>query len=107
MPSFLILTSGFLAISIDNELIHKVFLILVLPISLYALINGYKNHKVSSYLSIGIAGLWLLIFAVFFGEGVFGESTEQFLTFIGSLIVAFAHYKNYQICKKLDCSCHE
>jgi len=107
MPSFLILTSGFLAISIDNELIHKVFLILVLPISLYALINGYKNHKVSSYLYIGISGLWLLIFAVFFGEGVFGELTEQFLTFIGSLIVAFAHYKNYQTCRKIDCSCHD
>ena len=97
----------FLAISIDNELIHKVFLILVLPISLYALINGYKNHKVSSYLSIGISGLWLLIFAVFFGEGVFGEFTEQILTFIGSIIVAFAHYKNYQICRKIDCSCHD
>ena len=107
MPSFLILTSGFLAISIDNELIHKVFLILVLPISLYALINGYKNHKVSSYLYIGISGLWLLIFAVFFGEGVFGEFTEQIFTFIGSLIVAFAHYKNYQICRKIDCSCHD
>ena len=72
-----------------------------LPISLYALINGYKNHKVSSYLYIGISGLWLLIFAVFFGEGVFGEFTEQILTFIGSIIVAFAHYKNYQICRKI------
>jgi len=80
---------------------------LVLPISLYALINGYKNHKVSSYLYIGILGLWLLIFAVFFGEGVFGEFTEQILTFIGSLTVAFAHYKNYQICRKIDCSCHD
>ena len=30
-----------------------------------------------------------------------------FLTFIGSLIVAFAHYKNYQTCRKIDCSCHD
>ena len=54
MPSFLILTSGFLALSIDNELIHKVFLIIVLPVSLYALITGYNNHKILSYLYIGI-----------------------------------------------------
>ena len=67
MPSFLILTSGFLALSIDNELIHKVFLIIVLPVSLYALITGYNNHKILSYLYIGILGLWLLFFAVFFG----------------------------------------
>ena len=107
MPSFLILTSGFLALSIDNELIHKVFLIIVLPVSLYALITGYNNHKILSYLYIGILGLWLLFFAVFFGEGIFGEFTEKTLTLLGSLIVASSHYKNYKACKELDCSCHE
>ena len=107
MPSFLILTSGFLALSIDNELIHRVFLIIVLPVSLYALITGYKNHKILSYLYLGISGLWLLFFAVFFGEGVFGEFTEKSLTLIGSIIVATSHYKNYKACKELACECHE
>lgn len=107
MPSFLILTSGFLALSIDNEFIHKVFLIIVLPVSLYALIAGYRNHKILSYLYLGVSGLWLLIFAVFFGEGVLGELAEKSLTLLGSLIVASSHYKNYKACKELDCSCHE
>ena len=107
MPSFLILTSGFLALSIDNELIHRVFLIIVLPVSLYALITGYQNHKILSYLYLGISGLWLLFFAVFFGEGVFGEFTEKSLTLIGSIIVATSHYKNYKACKELACKCHE
>ena len=107
MPSFLILTSGFLALSIDNELIHRVFLIIVLPVSLYALITGYQNHKILSYLYIGISGLWLLFFAVFFGEGVFGEFAEKSLTLIGSIIVATSHYKNYKACKELACECHE
>ena len=107
MPSFLILTSGFLALTIDNELIHKVFLILVIPISLYALISGFQNHKITSYLYLGISGLWLLIFAVFFGEGVFGELAEQVLTFLGSLIVAYSHYQNFKACRKLDCDCHD
>ena len=107
MPSFLILTSSFLALTIDNELIHKVFLILVIPISLYALISGFQNHKITSYLYMGISGLWLLIFAVFFGEGVFGELAEQVLTFLGSIIVAYSHYQNFQMCRNLDCSCHE
>ena len=107
MPSFLILTSGFLALTIDNELIHKVFLILVIPISLYALISGFQNHKISSYMYLGISGLWLLIFAVFFGEGVFGELAEQVLTFLGSLIVAYSHYQNFKACRKLDCDCHD
>ncbi|MDC0180379.1 MerC domain-containing protein [Pseudomonadota bacterium] len=107
MPSFLILTSGFLALSIDNELIHRVFLIIVLPVSLYALITGYQNHKILSYLYLGISGLWLLFFAVFFGEGVFGEFAEKSLTLIGSIIVASSHYKNYKACKELACECHE
>lgn len=107
MPSFLILTSGFFALSIDNELIHKVFLIIVLPVSLYALITGYQNHKIIAFFYLGIFGLWLLFFAVFFGEGVFGEFIEQSLTMIGSIIVAFAHYKNYQACKELACECHD
>ena len=107
MPSFLILTSSFLALSIDNELIHRVFLIIVLPVSLYALITGYQNHKILSYLYLGISGLWLLFFAVFFGEGVFGEFTEKSLTLIGSIIVATSHYKNYKACKELACECHE
>ena len=107
VPSFLILTSGFLTLSIDNEFIHKVFLIIVLPVSLYALISGYKNHKISSYLYLGISGLWFLIFAVFFGEGALGEFAEKSLTLIGSIVVAYSHYKNYQACRESACHCHE
>ena len=107
MPSFLVLTSGFFALSIDNELIHKAFLIIVLPVSLYALITGYRNHKTLSYFYLGASGLWLLVFAVFFGDGVFGELAEKSLTLLGSIIVASAHYKNYKACKELDCNCHD
>ena len=107
MPSFLVLTSGFFALSIDNELIHKAFLIIVLPVSLYALITGYRNHKTLSYFYLGTSGSWILVFAVFFGDGVFGELAEKSLTLLGSIIVASAHYKNYKACKELDCSCHE
>ena len=107
MPSFLILTSGFFALSIDNELIHKAFLIIVLPVSLYALITGYRNHRILSYFYIGTLGLWILIFAVFFGEGVLGEFAEKSLTLLGSIIVASVHYKNYKACKELACECHD
>ena len=88
MPSFLVLTSGFFALSIDNEFIHKAFLIIVLPVSLYALITGYRNHKILSYLYMGTSGLWILIFAVFFGEGVLGEFAEK------SLMICSQHFKD-------------
>ena len=106
MPSFLILTSGFFALSIDNELIHRVFLIIVLPVSLYALITGYRNHRILSYFYIGTSVCGSLSLQ-FFGEGVFGEFVEKSLTLLGSITVAYAHYKNYKACKELACECHD
>ena len=41
------------------------------------------------------------------GEGNLGEFGERGLTLLGSLIIAFSHFKNYQVCKSIDCSCHE
>ena len=107
MPSFLILTSGFLPFSIDNEVVHKIILLVAAPISFYALLTGYKNHKAISFLCIGLAGLSLLIAAVILGEDRLGEMGEKLLTLLGSLIVAYAHFSNYRICKKLTCDCHE
>ena len=80
---------------------------LAVPISLFALGLGYKNHDVVSYLFIGASGLVFLIAAVVMGENLLGEIGEQTLTLIGSMMVAFAHFKNYRKCKELECDCHE
>ena len=45
VPSFLIVTSGALALSIDSELIHWTILFLAIPISIYALVTGVSNHN--------------------------------------------------------------
>ena len=63
-PSFVILTSGFLSISIDNELVHYLILLLAVPISSFALYLGWKNHKNTSFLPFGIIGLLALVAAV-------------------------------------------
>jgi len=106
-PSFLILTSGLLPFSFDNEFIHNLILLVAVPISLFALTEGYRNHKSISFLPFGIAGTLMLIFAVFLGEIFLGEFGEKGLTLLGSIFVACSHLKNYQACKKINCSCHE
>ena len=106
-PSFFILTSGFFALSIDNEFIHNFILFLAIPISSYALIAGYRNHKTLNFLFIGFAGLFMLISAIIFNGILFEEFGEKALTFLGSVLVIYSHYKNYQTCKNIDCSCHE
>ena len=105
MPSFLILSSWFAAFSIDNEFIHYAILIVAIPVSAFALIKGFKNHKKLSYFVYGFFGLFLLAFAVL-AAGITGEIGEKSLTLLGSLFVIYAHYKNHQICKELNCDCH-
>ncbi|MFL2482379.1 MAG: MerC domain-containing protein [Woeseiaceae bacterium] len=107
VPSFFILTSGFLSFSLDNEFIHKLLVWVAVPISSFALFTGYKNHKTTTFLPIGILGLTALIVAVVLGESMLGEYGEKGFTLLGSMLVALSHFKNYQICKKLDCTCHD
>ena len=106
-PSLIILTYSFMAMSIDSELVHKLILLITVPVSLFALSLGYKNHSTMNFIVLGIIGLLTLVLAVILGEGVLGENGELFLTMLGSTLVIISHYKNYQICKKTNCDCHE
>ena len=106
VPSFLIVTSGALALSIDNELIHWAFLSLAFPISVYALVTGVSNHDDYSVFLIGLAGLGVLI-AVALSESFLTETSVIILTLMGSAFVVYAHTKNFQLCKELDCDCHD
>ena len=80
---------------------------MAIPISTYALVTGYLNHKTTLFLFTGTIGLIVLSLAVVLGESNLGEFGEKGLTLLGSLMIAFSHYRNYQACKRIDCTCHE
>ena len=107
VPSFIILAPSFLSISFNNEFIHYIILVLAVPISLFALSIGYKTHKNLSIFVIGFLGLSILLFALFYGNALFGENGEKGMTLLGSIIVVSAHFRNLKVCKKLDCECHD
>ena len=107
VPSFVILSSGYYAATLDNEFVHNLILFFAIPVSLFALALGYKNHGAPQYFFIGITGLIILVMAVILGEPLYGETGEILFTILGSVLVVFAHYKNHQICKEINCSCHE
>ncbi|MDA9675674.1 MerC domain-containing protein [Pseudomonadota bacterium] len=106
-PAFVIFTSGFISLSIDNEFVHKLLVLTAVPLIIFALTLGYKNHKSIAPIPIGILGLLIFISAVILGEDNIGEFGEKMLTLLGSMLVAYSHFKNYKICKNLDCACHE
>jgi hypothetical protein len=105
-PSLIILSYSSLALTIESELIHKVILLLTVPVSIFAISLGYKNHSNNSIIYSGIAGLTILISALLIGESI-GENAELVLTMIGSLMVIYCHYRNYKTCKEVNCDCHE
>ena len=108
MPSFFIATSGLVSLSIDNEFVHSIILLIAVPVSSFALFLGIKNHKNKLIFLIGILGLIVLISAFFFAKTFFGENEEILFTVLGSMMVIYAHYKNHETCKEIQCkSCHD
>ena len=107
VPSFLVFLSGFLSLSYNNELIHYAILSIAIPVSIYALITGVKNHKSFTYMYLGIIGILSLILAVTFGAQIWGEFGEKTMTTLGAVLVSIAHFKNYRLCREIECDdCH-
>ena len=106
VPSFLIVTSGAIALSIDNEFIHWAILFLAIHISTYALFTGVSNHNNFAVFLLGILGLGVLT-ATALSESFLTETRVIIFTLIGSAFVVYAHMKNFQLCKELDCDCHD
>lgn len=107
VPSFLVFLSGYVSLSYNNELIHYALLLIAIPVSLYALITGVRNHKSYTYLYAGLVGITALILAVTLGAQIWGETGEKALTTIGAILVAISHFKNYRLCREVECdNCH-
>lgn len=107
VPSFLVFLSGYISLSYNNELIHYAILFIAIPVSIYALITGVKNHNSYTYLYVGLLGILTLILAVTLGVQMRGEAAEKILTTVGALLVAISHFKNYRLCREVECdSCH-
>ena len=105
-PSLIVLSYSSLALTLESELIHKAILLITIPVSIFAISLGYKNHTNNSIIFTGIAGLTILISALLIGE-IIDENAELIMTIIGSILVITCHYRNYKICKKINCDCHE
>ena len=105
-PITAILLPAAIAISLADEAWHLWMIIVMLPISVFALIMGCRKHKQYRLLPLGGAGLLILLFAVFAGHDLLGEFGEKVLTLIGSAIVVLGHVWNYRLCKRHErCDC--
>ena len=101
MP-FLILPS-LAATLVNDERIHFGMVFLVLPISLLALVMGLRKHGQYSVPITGACGICLLVIVLIIGEESIGEIGEATLTGAATLIVGFAHVRNFLLGRSQDC----
>ena len=89
---------------LEDESFHYAILYLVLPTSLVALGLGCRKHGRMEILLMGLLGLSILCLILLVGEEVIGEMGEKVSTVTGSAIIAYAHIRNFKLCRKNECS---
>ncbi len=99
LPAAIALLPSAAMFGFDDEWFHRLLLVVVLPISVFALVSGLKRHQNKSVLTIGITGLIILIVGAAFGHEMFGETGERLITLLGSVSVAISHRWNFQLCQ--------
>jgi hypothetical protein len=91
-------------IVIDDHLFHEVMLWLVLPASIIALTMGCRKHRNFKIMVTGAIGLSIIVFVTFWGHHVLGETWEKWVSSLGGIVLAYAHYLNYKACQAISCS---
>ncbi|MEO1081083.1 MAG: MerC domain-containing protein [Pseudomonadota bacterium] len=87
------------ALGIDDESFHQWMIIIVLPISVFALFMGCAKHRNFSILAIGVAGLLVLGLTIVLGHEILGETGEKAMTLLGATLIAISHWRNYRACQ--------
>jgi len=98
LPILLILLPPFSGLfALDDEMFHQWMLYAVLPISIAALMMGYLHHRSYKIFLVGSIGLTLIIISTTLGHDLLGEAGEVVLSILGSMIIAYGHFRNYQL----------
>jgi hypothetical protein len=89
---------------------HQFILLFIVPVSLIALITGFRSHKKLLPLVIAGVGLAVLAFVALFAEqllidNILPHEGETLLTITGGLIHAVGHILNLQATRKKQPYC--
>ncbi len=97
-PSFMV------SFHFDDHVFHELLIFLVVPSSIIAILLGCKSHNSQQVLTLACIGIVALIATALLGHDVLGETGEKSATLIAASILAFAHWKNYSLCRHNSCN---
>jgi len=106
LPLAVVLVPSLVALGLDDERFHIWLVIVVIPLSTFALTLGCARHRRSGVILVGLLGLSILSVTPLLGHEQLGESRERLLTLIGAALIAASHCKNFLLCRQVDtCEC--
>jgi len=91
------------AFQVDDHFFHEVLVWLVIPSSSIAVFLGCKHHKNLVVLVLAIIGMTGLVATAVFGHDALGETGEKVATLFSVSLLAYAHWRNYSLCRKGTC----
>jgi len=86
-----------------DDHLHLEMLVVVVPVSVLALVFGYRRHRHGSVVMAGLIGLLLLAFGGTVAHDVYGIVADRIFTVVGSVVLGFTHYRNFRLSR---CSVH-
>lgn len=101
LPITLLMSS---TLTLSNEFFHIAMVVLVVPVSLYALTVGLKAHQNRRIFIVGVMGVLLLISALLVESLHLGSYVEKSMTIFATLLLCFAHFNNLRGCDSAACS---
>lgn len=98
LPSLAILDHG------SGELFHAGLLILATPVTVFALLQGYRRHRNRSPILLGTVGLCLL-WSILVAESSLGHDFASVANVMAGALVASAHWYNWSLTRSNDNPC--
>lgn len=97
LPLFLLLVPFLGTMSLDR--LHGQMLVVVIPVSVVALLLGFRRHRRRMVLLAGSVGMVLLIIGGTFAHNRLGITADRMLTIAGAVVLAFTHYRNSRLAR--------
>ncbi|KZX68971.1 MULTISPECIES: MerC domain-containing protein [unclassified Alcanivorax] len=89
-----------------GELFHQALLVIIVPVSVVAMVVGYRHHRRRWVLLPGLMALIGLCLIAVFESAFHGTLWEPVLTTLVGICLVTAHIGNIRACKKCDCEGH-
>jgi len=104
VPVLLIVFPSLIAtLQLDNHIFHELLVWLAIPTSSIAVFIGCKRHKDQLVFVLAGIGIVSLVATAFFAHAALGETGEKIATLVAVSILAYAHWRNYSLCRKDSC----